>query len=180
MRARAFALLLVACALPAFAAQDPRPDFSLRGAADAAASRREAAFGGSIHITTDADWRRQWADARGAMPQFTEASSIARGTRVWVLVFFSNAHSDRGGEINVTCDLRFLRPDGTAAYEGKDLSCYKGRVEGPTGNLRLATQQIEFVGDKNDAPGTWRVEVKLRDTNGRSEVPLIGVFTLRG
>ena len=180
MTFRTFALALLACALPAVAAQTPRPDFSLRGAADAAAAQRAEAFGGSITITSDADWRTQWNEARGTAPRFTEASAISRGTKVWVLVFFSNARTDARGQIDVECDLRFLRPDGSVAYEGKDLSCYDGRIEGAPGNLRLATQQIEFVGDEKDPPGTWRVEVKLRDANARSEVPLLGVFTLRG
>jgi len=180
MKAGLVAPFLFALLAPAFAAQDPRPDFSLKGAANAAATRRDDVFGGSLTITTDADWRKQWNDARGGMPRFTEASGISRGRRIWVLVFFANARTDLGGNVSVECDVRFVRPDGTAAYEQTDLPCFKGRIEGPPGNLRLAAQQIEFVGDEKDPPGTWRVEVKLRDTGAKREVPLVGVFTLRG
>ena len=146
-------------------AQAPKPDFSLKGAANAAATQKSTSFGGSVTITTDADWRKQWNEAKGAVPRFAEATSITRGRKIWVLVFFSNARTDLGGQVNVECDLRFIRPDGTTAHEQKNLACFRGRIEGAPGNLRLATQQIEFVGDAKDPAGTWRVEVKLRDTN---------------
>ncbi len=179
MKRTALALLALLGLAPALA-QTPKPDFSLRGAANAAAAKKTEVFGGSVTLTSDADWRRQWTDAQGSVPKFTEVTSIARGKKFWVLIFFSNARTDLGGQVNVACDLRFLRPDGSAAHEQKDIPCYKGRIEGAPGNLRLATQQIEFVGDAKDPPGTWRVEVKLRDTNAKMEVPLLAVFTLRG
>lgn len=174
------AAVVLALAMVPAAGQTPKPDFSLRGAANAAASKKADTFGGTLTLTSDADWRRQWIDAKGSVPRFTEVTSISRGKKFWVLVFFSGARPDRLGQVNVECDLRFLRPDGTTAHEQKGLPCYKGRIEGAPDNLRLATQQIEFVGDSKDPPGTWRVEVKLRDENAKSEVPLIAVFTLRG
>ena len=179
MKAPALAFFTLLAIAPAFAAQNPKPDFSLQGAAKAAATKDPSTFGGSMTVTTDQDWRTQWIDAHGAVPKFAEATSIPRGKKVWVLIFFSNARTDLGGQVNVVCDLRFLKPDGTTAHEQKDLACFKGRIEGAPGNLRLATQQIEFVGDAKDPPGTWRVEVKLRDTNSKTEVPLLSVFTLR-
>lgn len=177
---RAASTLLALLGLAPALAQTPKPDFSLRGAADAAVAKKPEVFGGSLTLTSDADWRRQWADAQGSVPKFTEVTAVPRGRKFWVLIFFSNARVDPGGRVNVACDLRFLRPDGSTAHEQKDIACYQGRIEGAPGNLRLATQQIEFVGEAKDPPGTWRVEVKLRDANARMEVPLIAVFTLRG
>lgn len=171
--ASAFAVLVAA-------AEGPKYDFSLKGSADkAVAPATTTAFGGSIIVTTDTDWRTQWKSANGAMPSFKEAGTITRGQKVSVLVFFRNARPDAKGELNVTCDLRFVRPDGTAAVEQKNLPCFRGRIEGSPGNLRLAAQQIDFVGDAKDPPGTWRVEVKLKDQVRESEVPLLAVFTLR-
>jgi len=165
----------------AAAAEGQKYDFSLKGSADkAVAPATTTAFGGSIIVTTDGDWRTQWSAAKGAMPAFKEAGTITRGQKVSVLIFFRNARPDAKGELNVTCDVRFVRPDGTAAVEHKGLACYKGRIEGSPGNLRLAAQQIDFVGDAKDPPGTWRVEVRLRDQVRVSEVPLLAVFTLRG
>ena len=181
---RPFALLVLVAAFAglAVAADGQKYDFSLKGSADkAVAPATTTAFGGSLIVTTDGDWRTQWSAARGgAMPAFKEAGTITRGQKVSVLIFFKNARPDAKGELNVTCDLRFVRPDGTAAVEHKGLACYKGRIEGSPGNLRLAAQQIDFVGDAKDPPGTWRVEVRLRDQVRVSEVPLLAVFTLRG
>jgi hypothetical protein len=176
-------LLVAATAFAALAsaAEAQKYDFSLKGSADrAVAPATVTAFGGALVVTTDEDWRERWKAAQGAMPAFKEAGTIPRGKKVSVLVFFKNARPDAKGEVNVACDLRFLRPDGTAAVEQKGLSCFRGRIEGSPANLRLAGQQIDFVGDAKDPQGTWRVEVKLRDQVRASEVTLLSVFTLRG
>ena len=175
-------LLLLASAFAglAAAAEGQKYDFSLKGSADkAVAPATTTAFGGSVIVTADTDWRTQWKAANGKMPAFKEAGTIQRGQKVSVLIFFMNARPDAKGELNVTCDLKFIRPDGTVAVEQKNLACFRGRIEGSPGNLRLAAQQIDFVGDAKDPPGTWRVEVKLKDQVRESEVPLLAVFTLR-
>ena len=137
------------------------------------------AFGGSVLVTSDKDWKARWNLQGRGSSGFTDASTLTRGQKAWVLVTFSNPGLDRGGEAHVGCDLRMLRPDGKSAVEQKGLSCFDGKLTAERAALYLATQSLEFVGEPQDPAGTWRIEVTLHDKVHNIALPLFAAFTLR-
>lgn len=137
------------------------------------------ALAGSVLVTANQDWKARWnAQGRGS-PGFTEASTVARGQKVWALITFSNPGLDRSGQAHIGCDLRMLKPDGKTAVDQKGLSCFDGTLTADQQALYLATQSLEFVGEPADPAGTWRVEVTLHDKVRRVDLPLFAAFTLR-
>lgn len=148
--------------------------------AESTASRKApSGFAGSVLITTDAEWRKKWGTPGDATPQVAQADVVSRGTKLWALVFFSAPQLDSAGRANVICDLKFVRPDGKTALDQKGIACFKGLLGGDPRKFYLSSQTIEFIGDPGDPTGTWRIQVILRDMNGRTELPLFTVFTLR-
>lgn len=162
------------CAAAAGAAKEaPKP-------ADSTASRKAPnGFAGSLLISTDAEWRRKWGTPGDAVPQIAQADVVSRGTKLWTLVFFSSPQLDSAGRANVICDLKFVKPDGKTALDQKGIACFKGVLGGDPRKVYLSTQTIEFIGDPGDPTGTWRIQLILRDMNGRTELPLFTAFTLR-
>ena len=147
--------------------------------ANTASRRLPSGFAGSVLITTDADWRRKWGTPADVTPQFTQADVVARGTKLWALVFFSSPKLDIAGRANIVCDLRFVKPDGKTALDQKGIACFKGPLGGDPKRVYLSAQTIEFVGDPGDPTGTWRIQITLHDMNAGAELPLFTVFTLR-
>ncbi|MET0290826.1 MAG: hypothetical protein ABW136_00585 [Steroidobacteraceae bacterium] len=162
--------LLMALWFPAFAAS----------AADETASRRAPdGFAASMLLTSDADWRAKWNTPTSTTPEFTRVDSVKRGTPIWLLVFFANAKTDAAGAAQITCDIRFTRPDGKIALDQKDVSCLRGKLGSSPRNVFLAAQNIEFNGDAGDPTGTWQVGVTVRDRLRGTGLPLFTTFTLR-
>jgi hypothetical protein len=83
------------------------------------------------------------------------------------------------GKANVRCDFRILAPTGKVSLEQKDVSCFAGTVQGSPYALRLSAPVVEFSGDPEDPPGTWTIEVMLRDVMRNVELPLRTTFELQ-
>jgi hypothetical protein len=175
IRAALLALgLVVLCApFPGAAKEATKP------VENTASRKAPSGFAGSVLITTDAEWRKKWGAPGDATPQVAQADVVSRGTKLWALVYFSAPQLDSAGRTNVICDLKFIRPDGKTALDQKGIACFKGLLGGDPRKVYLSSQTIEFVGDPGDPTGTWRIQVILRDMNGKTELPLFTVFTLR-
>ncbi|MES2320378.1 MAG: hypothetical protein V4631_23110 [Pseudomonadota bacterium] len=136
-------------------------------------------FAGLVLATTDDDWKEKWDTPPETKPNFTRAETIPYGKRIHILTFFVNAKLDPQGKANVRCDFRVIAPGGKVAHEQKDASCYAGSIEGSPYSMRLAAPVIRFSGDPEDPPGTWGIEVLLRDVVRNVELHLGTSFELK-
>lgn len=133
----------------------PAPDTDARKSIDG--------FGGWVATTSDVDWREKWDHPADGTPTFTMSRSVHRGERLAVLIFIRNPAIDAANAVNVRCDLRVTRPDGSHPVDAADVTCLQGTLVGAADNVRIAAPVIDFVGEPADQPGTWTVEVSLRD-----------------
>lgn len=145
--------------------------------AETESMKSKSDFAGSLLATTDEDWKEKWAGK--TPPRFNKAETVPYGKKVFILIFFSNPQIDASGTANVRCDLQIFAPTGKVTLAQKDVTCYTGPLKGDPFALRLSAPVIGFSGDPGDPPGTWAVEVLLRDTVRNVELPLRTTFTLR-
>ena len=136
-------------------------------------------FGGWLLVTSDQDWRAKWDTPADTIPHFTEAKSVARGKKVFVLIFFANPQLSDAQSADVTCDIDVVRPDGSSSMHQKDLTCFRGKVKGSTQNLYLSEPVIGFIGEPRDPAGKWLVRVTLKDNVRHARLPLKTSFTLQ-
>lgn len=145
---------------------------------DTESRRTVGDFAGSLIVTSDQDWEAKWNTPPETVPQFTEARTVGRGDRVFALIFFANPKLDGDRRADIRCDLKVVRPDGTASFDQPGAVCFQGRVEGSPHNVYLALPVIGFVGEPGDAAGVWTVHVVLKDTLRNVVLPLKTTFTL--
>jgi hypothetical protein len=136
-------------------------------------------FGGWLLITSDANWEAIWTVEKPAVPRFTEAKVVARGDRLYVLIFFANPLiSSVSGQVDVGCDIDVERPDKSLSLHQKDTVCYKGRLQGSSDNIYLALPVIGFFAGERDLSGRWVVRVQIRDRVRNVDIPLQSDFVL--
>jgi hypothetical protein len=136
-------------------------------------------FGGWVLVTSDADWKAKWETSSNTVPRFTEAKSVSRGNRVFVLTFIANPQLSSTGDANVTCDIDVIRPDGTSSTHISGTVCFKGPWTGDPHNMHLSAPIIGFVGDPGDPAGEWLVHITLTDNVRHVAVPLKTSFVLK-
>ena len=77
-------------------------------------------FGGSLVVTSDADWRSKWETPSNTVPHFTEAKAVARGKHIFILIFFANPKLTEKGTADLVCDIDVTRPDGSSSVHQTD------------------------------------------------------------
>jgi hypothetical protein len=135
-------------------------------------------FAGSLLVTTDENWEEIWNTPPETKPNFRRAEVVPYGKKIFVLVFFANPKLNEQGNANVQCDLQIVSPVGKSALVQKNVTCYAGKIKGDLYNLYLSYPVIAFSGDPGDPPGTWEVQVVLRDIVRGVELPLRTTFGL--
>lgn len=135
-------------------------------------------FGGSLVVTPDPDWEAKWNTSPDTVPHFREASKVRYGERLTILTFFINPQVNESGEINVVCDIKVTRPDGSQSINSKGIECAKRKLQGDPHSVRLTSAVINYTGDKGDPPGLWKIDVSLTDRNRKVIVPLKTKFEL--
>lgn len=170
-----FVLLLISCV--AFAQEGWR-DQRGHAAPDTDARKSVGGFGGWVIVTSDADWQAKWETQSNTIPRFTEANTVSRGNRVFVLTFFANPKLNSAGEANVSCDIDVTRPDGTTSTHQSDVVCFRGVLKTDPHYTYLAAPVIGFIGDPGDPAGVWVVQVTLKDNIRHVVVPLKTSFAL--
>ena len=178
-RAITAALIYTLALAPSFAQSGFWRDATGNPAPDTESMKSKDDFAGAVVATIDEDWREKWNTPPEDKPQFTKASTVPYGKKVFVLVFFANAKLDQSGNATVLCDLRMVSPTGKITADQKGLTCFAGRLQGSQYNLRLSAPAIVFTGDPGDPPGVWSAEVVLRDAVRGVEFPLRTTFTLK-
>jgi hypothetical protein len=134
---------------------------------------------GWLLVTNDPDWEQEWNTPAPHTPHFSEVDSLTIGERVTLFVLISNARRDALGHVDVTCDIRVRRADGTTSFEQDSIPCLSGPSVGPPRHLALAEARIEFVGEPGDPVGPWTFDVELVDRNRPTRLVLKRVVTLR-
>lgn len=134
-------------------------------------------FGASVIITTDADWEKKWNTPAANTPTFTTAEKLKIGEQGTILIFFANPEPDSNGSIDVTCDIKIVRPDGSTT-ENAGLNGFKGRLNGSPENTYLTESIIRFVGEQSDPLGEWVIDISVRDNIRQVAVPLRLQFSL--
>ena len=135
-------------------------------------------FGGWLIITPDSDWEKKWNTSPETIPYFTEATEVTYGMELSILTFFINPKTDDAGEIDILCDIKVTRPNGSLSVNAKGIKCASGKLNGNPRNIRMVSAVIKYVGEKGDPPGKWIVEVTLKDKVRGIVIPLKAHFFL--
>src|SRR5262245_48831661 len=129
MRARLLAVLLLissaACAPEGWRDEHGNPT----PATDARKSVR--GFSGWVLVTPDSNWKAKWETPSNTVPRFDEAKDVSRGGRAWVLILFGNPQPNGAGDVDVTCDIDVVKPDGTTSVHQADAVCFRGALKSP-------------------------------------------------
>jgi len=147
--------------------------------AESDAMKSKNDFAGSLLVTTDENWKEKWDNPPDTKPNFNKAGAVPYGRKVFLLTFFANPKLDATGNANVRCDFKIISPTGTVSLAQNNLNCFSGRIAGNPYNMYLSGPVIAFSGDPGDPPGTWAMEVKLRDESRGVELPLRTSFELK-
>jgi hypothetical protein len=160
-------------------------DFGWRGAdgkptPDTESRKTLQNFAGWLLTTSDPDWEAKWNTPEHETPSFSEARTVRKGETVFTLIFIVNPKVGGNGDVDVRCDLRVTRPDGTLSIDERNVECLKGAMQGSPYSLRLAAPVLGFVGEAADPVGTWNVDVTLRDVPRGVSMDLRTSFELLG
>ena len=136
-------------------------------------------FGGWLLATTDTDWRAKWETSSNTVPHFTEATTVGKGTHVFVLIFFSNPKLSDTRAANVTCDIDVTRLDGSSSVHQPNAVCFQGELKGRPSNMYLSAPILDVILYPGDPAGEWLVRVTLKDNVRHVSLPLKKSFTLQ-
>jgi len=136
-------------------------------------------FGGSLVVTPDSDWEEKWNTSPETIPVFSEAKDVSYGEELTILAFYINPKTTASGDLDVLCNIKVTRPDGSSSANAKGVKCASGKLQGSPHNVRLTSAVIKYIGEKGDPPGKWIVEVTLIDKVRGTAIPLKAHFNLR-
>lgn len=136
-------------------------------------------FGGWLVVTPDSDWEAKWKTSPETIPNFSEAKNVSYGEKLTILAFYVNPKTNASGELDVLCDIKVTRPDGSSSANAKGVQCAAGKLQGNPRNVRLSAAAIKYMGEEGDPPGKWIVEVTLTDKVRGTSIPLKTHFNLR-
>ncbi len=80
--------------------------------------------------------------------------------------------------MEVTCDIRLIRPDNSYSINAENVECASWSVPPNAFSLMLTQTIIQYVGEVGDLPGKWSVFVTLKDKHAGIEIPLKTEFNL--
>jgi hypothetical protein len=167
-----FAVPLAVGAQPFWFEADAKP------APDSPAVKSRDSLRALLLITSDPDWVKKWDSPPENRPAFPSSSVVSNGGELSILTFLVNPAMDAERKTDVTCDLKAVRPDGSAAVDQKNLACFRTKLEGPPEHVYLSSAQLKFVAEPSDQRGLWRVFVVVRDNLRGVKLELENSFTL--
>ncbi|TCV86453.1 hypothetical protein [Sulfurirhabdus autotrophica] len=135
-------------------------------------------FGGWLVVTPDSDWEAKWNTAPETIPHFSVAKNVSYGETLTILTFYINPKANASGELDVLCDIKVTRPNGSSSANSKGVQCAAGKLQGNPRNVRLASAVIKYIGEEGDPPGEWIVEVTVTDKVRGTAIPLKAYFNL--
>lgn len=167
--------LLGGCASPAVPARDPAPVAAV--ASDCGWRREADGFQAAVLVTADAGWKRTCSLPTAKLPAVPQTGSLYVGGKVWALLFVSNPLPDETGAVDVTCDLRMVRPNGRISEHHNLKALHKNLGESAPLTF-LSEFVLTMVGEENDPLGEWVIELTVHDRNRGVDVPVKCHYTL--
>ncbi|MFT3831650.1 MAG: hypothetical protein QM691_18295 [Opitutaceae bacterium] len=134
-------------------------------------------FGAAVMVTADPEWKRKWGAPGSRLPRVEQTDSLHIGEKVWALLFLTNPTADLEGNVDVTCNLRMIRPNGKVTVH-RGLRALHCRTV-PVPRTYLSEFVLTMVGEENDPVGEWVVEFTVRDKVRGVDVPVTGRYTLK-
>ena len=131
--------------------------------ADTESRKSSNGFAAQLLTTSDQDWHEKWDTPESDTPQFSLADSVSKGEQIVTIIFIVNPMPGPDGAVNVVCDVRVVRPDGSESISAKDQPCLRGKLSGNPYNIRLSPVALPFIGEEGDPLGKWTVDITLRD-----------------
>jgi len=152
------------------ASGDPLPDTEARKSVDG--------FGGWLLVTAGKEWTQQSDSLQAlALASSRQATSVMPGDLISLPIFLLNPAKDtHTGNVDVTCDVVFTRPDGKRE-KSYSFKCLDGPFSGEN-SAHVINTVIEFVGEPGDPPGTWTVDAVINDRAGGIKLKLHTTFEL--
>lgn len=135
-------------------------------------------FSGWLLITSDQDWKDKFDREESGLPQLTTVNEIGLGEQITILTLYKNPQTDASNRINLKCDVKITRPDGSFSYDETNLECGSEELIGPAENIRRTYLVIDFIAELGDPYGFWTIEVVLSDENAKITIPLKKNFEL--
>ena len=139
-------------------------------------------FSGGMTMTTDEKWRVKFQGpaAAQAMSGSNKTAVVPYGKNLFILVFFTNPDLDsKTNKAEMRCDFKITNPTGKVQLSQDNKRCGYGRLNGDYSKIYLSDLFITFSGDPGDPPGTWLVEVKLREADRPEGLLLRSSFELK-
>jgi hypothetical protein len=106
-----------------------------------------------------------------------EKRVLPRGDSLVPMIFVLNPGRDASGNANLSCGVKFARPDGSHE-RSYALRCLTAPIDGGSYDLRQATVPVEFVAAPGDATGTWSIEAVVYDRVRDKSVSVTTTFEL--
>lgn len=147
--------------------------------AQRSASGSARGFSASLVVTDNPRWRAIWEATTDDQPRLDAAQEVRNGGELFIVAFLSNPQPGADGSSNVRCDVRVLRPDGSASMDQRDLPCFQGRPGADPGLIYLSSEGVRFLAEAADPRGTWTVKITLTDANRGVALPLQATFNVR-
>jgi hypothetical protein len=175
-----FSLLAAGCATQPDSASRAvvmAPNHESSATADCEWSRTKDDFGATVVFTPEAIWKaRRGAVAREVPPEH-RADFVRVGGKVWGLIYLTNPQPDGEGSVNVTCDVRTIRPNGKVTVH-RELCALRRKAAGRGNGTYLSEFVVTMEGEDNDPLGEWVIEIVVHDRNRNVDVPIVGRFKL--
>ena len=135
-------------------------------------------FGAWLVVTPDKDWEDKWNTPRENVPHFSEARDVKLGQELTILPFFANPKLDKNLNLEILCDIKVQKPDGTYSINERNIICAKGLLNGDPWSIFLTQTVLKYVGEEGDLFGTWTVFFEINDSVRNVTVPLQTSFNL--
>ncbi len=133
-------------------------------------------FGAAVVVTADPDWKKKWSPPAPRLPRIDQARSLRIGQKVWALLFLTNPSADLTGTVDVTCDLRMIRPNGRVT-ERRGLRALRIKTI-PVPRTYMSEFVLTMEGEENDPLGEWVIELVVHDNVRGVALPITGRYTL--
>ena len=145
-------------------------------AADTPNIKSKNGFGARLHLTQNAQFFEDWN--KPGTPNLTELKNnkAHRNVPLFSAILFVDPGTDSKGSVDVTYDMVIRKPDGSIYGEQKNAVGLKGKFVVPAHDLQLAQERMGIRIDNQDPPGTYTVEVTVRDHIKKVELSLKATF----
>ena len=121
------------------------------------------AIDGYLIKTTDYSLRDKWDNTAGSStPQIISSDTVFKKQYFFITAIAWNYALDKSGSANVQYSLTIAKPDKTPYLSRENIPLLNRRMEGNT-NLQMSDSIIKICFNKDDAFGTYTIQLKISD-----------------